>query len=323
MSPAGKPIAIYAALAANLAIAVTKFIAAAITGSSAMLSEGIHSTVDSGNSVLLLVGMRLSERPASDEHPFGHGKELYFWSLIVAVLIFGIGGGVSFYEGVLHVLHPVPLHDPFWNYAVLGAAALFEGTSFGVALREFRKEAKGRKFWSALHDSKDPTTYTVLAEDAVALAGLAVAALGVWASHHWQLSMLDGVASIVIGVLLAAVAVLLVIESRGLLIGEGIRASTAAEVCRIARSHEGVVATGRPLSMYIGRHEVLLAMDLQFAQHTSATAAARTVDSIEQQIRQSFPVIKRIYIEAQLDLTSAAESAPDLPRRHLLSGVSR
>jgi cation diffusion facilitator family transporter len=302
MTPAGKPIAIYGALAANLAIAVTKFIAAAITGSSAMLSEGIHSTVDSGNSVLLLVGMHLSERPASQQHPFGHGKELYFWSLIVAVLIFGVGGGVSFYEGVTHVLHPEPLHDPFWNYVVLGAAALFEGTSFGIALQQFRKESKGRRFWAALHDSKDPTTYTVLAEDAAALIGLAVAGLGVWASHRWQMPMIDGVASIIIGILLAGVAVLLVRESRGLLIGEGIRASTADEVCRIARSFEGVVAASRPLSMYIGRHEVLLAMDVQFAQRTSADAVARTIDSIEQQIAQRFPVIKRIYIEAQLEL---------------------
>ena len=311
MTPAGPPIAIYGALIANLAIAVTKFIAAAITGSSAMLSEGIHSTVDSGNAVLLLVGIRLSERPASDEHPFGHGKELYFWSLIVAVLIFGIGGGVSFYEGVTHVMDPAPLQDPFWNYVVLGAAVLFEGIAFGIALRQFRKESKGRKFWVALRDSKDPTTYTVLAEDAAALAGLTVAALGIWASHRWQLSMLDGVASLVIGMLLAGVAVLLVRESRGLLIGEGIRASMAAEVGRIVRSYEGVVAASRPLSMYIGRHEVLLAMDLQFARHTSATVAARTIDSIEGRISQRFPVIKRIYIEAQLDLPGSREPKTD------------
>ena len=302
MKPAGKPIAIYGALVANLAIAVTKFVAAAITGSSAMLSEGIHSTVDSGNAILLLMGMRLSERPASNQHPFGHGKELYFWSLIVAVLIFGIGGGISFYEGVMHVIEPAELHDPFWNYVVLGAAALFEGISFGIALQEFRKESKDRSFWVSLHDSKDPTTYTVLAEDAAALIGLVVAALGVWASHHWQLPILDGVASMVIGALLAGVAVLLVRESRGLLIGEGVRASTADEVCRIARSHDGVVAVSRPLSMYIGRHEVLLAMDLQFTQNTSAASVARTIDSIEQQITRSFPVIKRIYIEAQLNL---------------------
>ncbi len=313
MNNAGKPIAIYGALAANLAIAVTKFIAAAITGSSAMLSEGIHSTVDSGNAVLLLVGMHLSERPASDEHPFGHGKELYFWSLIVAVLIFGIGGGVSFYEGVTHALNPAPMQDPFWNYVVLGTAALFEGVAFSIALQQFRKESNGRNFWVALRASKDPTTYTVLAEDAAALAGLAVAALGVWASHHWELPMLDGVASIIIGVLLAGVAVLLVRESRGLLIGEGVRASTVAEICRIARSYEGVEEASRPLSMYIGRHEVLLAMDLQFAHTATAVVVAQTIDSIEQQISLRFPLIKRIYIEAQLDLPGNREPEADAP----------
>lgn len=299
-------VAVFGAIAANIAIAVMKFVGAAASGSSAMLSEGIHSTVDTGNGLLLLVGMRLADRPADEQHPFGYGKELYFRSLIVAVLIFGIGGGVSFYEGVTHVLHPVPLDDPFWNYVVLGSAALFEGISFGVALNQFRKESKGRSFWLALHESKDPSTYTVLAEDSAALAGLVVAAIGVWGSHRWQLPMLDGVASIVIGVLLAGVAVLLVRESRGLLIGEGIRAGTAAEVRRIARSHDGVLAAGRPLSMYIGRQEVLLAMDLQFTPNTGAETVARTIDSIEQQISRRFPVIKRIYIEVQLDLAAAA-----------------
>lgn len=292
-------LAIYGALSANVAIAITKFVAAAITGSSAMLSEGIHSTVDSGNAVLLLVGLKLSERAPSDEHPFGHGKELYFWSLIVAVLIFGIGGGVSFYEGVLHVMRPMALEDPLWNYIVLGAAALFEGTSLGIALRQFRKEARGRAFWAALHDSKDPTTYTVLAEDSVALAGLAVAALGVWASHRLQMPVLDGVASMVIGLLLAGVAVLLVRESRGLLIGEGVRASTASDIRRIARDHDGVRAASRPLSMYIGRDEVLLTMDVQFAEHMAADAVVATIASIEREVRLHYPVIKRIYIEAR------------------------
>ncbi len=162
---------IYGALAANSAIAVTKFIVAGITGSSAMISEGIHSAVDTGNALLLLVGTKLSERPPSEQHPFGHGKELYFWGLIVAVLIFGIGGGVSFYEGVMHMRHPAPLENPFWNYVVLGAAACFEGVSFGIALKAFLKEAGDRPFWDALHGSKDPVTYTVLAEDAAAMLG--------------------------------------------------------------------------------------------------------------------------------------------------------
>jgi len=212
-------IAIYGAIGANLAIAATKFAVAGVTGSSAMLSEGIHSAVDTCNGVLLLVGTWRSELPASDEHPFGHGKELYFWSLIVAVLIFGVGGGVSFYEGVLHVREPTPLTDPFWNYVVLGAAALFEGISFAIALRQFRREARGRPLWQALRGSKDPTTVTVLAEDSAALAGLAIAAVGVYASHVLDRPEVDGMASIAIGLLLAGVAVLLVRESRSLLVG--------------------------------------------------------------------------------------------------------
>jgi cation diffusion facilitator family transporter len=292
-------LAIYGAIGANLAIAVTKFVVAGITGSSAMLSEGIHSTVDTGNGILLLVGTRLSERPPTQEHPFGHGKELYFWSLIVAVLIFGLGGGISFYEGVLHVLEPKPLEDAVWNYVVLGAAAVFEGISFAIALRAFLREAGDRPFWAALRSSKDPTTFTIVAEDAAALLGLAVAALGIWASHWLDRPALDGVASIVIGLLLAGVAVLLVRESRGLLIGEGVRPATAAEIRRIARSQDAVDDVGHPLSMYIGRDEVLLTLDVKFRDGTPSEAVARTVAAIEREIGERFPVIRRIYIEAR------------------------
>ena len=297
---------VYGALAANVSIAVTKFVAAGVTGSSAMLSEGIHSLVDSGNSVLLLVGMQLSERPATPEHPFGHGKELYFWSLVVAMLIFGIGGGASFYEGVLHIREPVALEDPLWNYVVLGAAVCFEGASFGIALRQFWKDKRGRPFWNALHDSKDPGTYTVLAEDGAALAGLAVAALGVWASHRFELPVLDGVASVLIGLLLAGVAVLLVRESRGLLIGEGVRPSTADAVRRIASQQRGVAAVGRPLSMYIGRQEVLLTLELQFEPGASADHVVDATEAIEREVRSRFPVIKRISIEARRDAPRGA-----------------
>jgi cation diffusion facilitator family transporter len=216
-------LAIYGAIAANLAIATTKFVVAGITGSSAMLSEGIHSSVDTFNGILLLVGIRLSRRPATPEHPFGHGKELYFWSLIVAVLIFGLGGGVSFYEGVQHIRHPQPLRDPTWNYVVLAAAAVFESLSFVIALRQFRKQTGKVPFWQAARLSKDPTTTTVLAEDAAALAGLAIAAAGIALSHRLDMPALDGAASVAIGLLLAGVATLLTWQSRGLLIGEGIR----------------------------------------------------------------------------------------------------
>lgn len=216
-------LALYGAIGANVAIAVTKLLVAGITGSSAMLSEGIHSSVDTFNGVLLLVGIRLSQRPATPEHPFGHGKELYFWSLIVAVLIFGLGGGVSFYEGVQHIRRPQALHDPTWNFVVLGMAAIFEGISFTIALRQFLRQAGTTPFWEAIDQSKDPTTYTVLAEDSAALLGLLIAAVGIGLSHRFDMPVLDGVASLLIGLLLAVVATFLTWQSRDLLIGEGIR----------------------------------------------------------------------------------------------------
>jgi len=291
-------IAIYGAIGANLAIAATKFAVAGVTGSSAMLSEGIHSAVDTCNGVLLLVGTWRSELPASDEHPFGHGKELYFWSLIVAVLIFGVGGGVSFYEGVLHVREPTPLSDPFWNYVVLGAAALFEGISFAIALRQFRREARGRPLWQALRGSKDPTTVTVLAEDSAALAGLAIAAVGVYASHVLDRPEVDGMASIAIGLLLAGVAVLLVRESRSLLVGEGIRPETARRVRELALAHPEIERAGRPLSMYIGRDAALLALDVHFRDGTPAEAVAAATAALEAEVRAEFPTIRHIYVEA-------------------------
>lgn len=289
---------VYGAIAANVAVATTKFIVAGISGSSAMLSEGIHTAVDTGNDVLLLIGQRLSQRPPSEEHPFGHGKELYFWSLIVAVLIFGLGGGMSIYEGITHIQHPEPLTDPKWNYIVLGASALFEGTSFGIALVQFLRQAEGRPFWAALHGSKDPMTYTVLAEDGAALAGLAVAGLGVYASHRFNQPVLDGAASIVIGLLLAGVAVLLVRESRGLLIGEGVQRDTVAAILKIVRGEVHVKKVGPPLTMYVGPEDVLLALDVDFNADASAAETAAVVDRIKQAVRERFPKITRIYVGA-------------------------
>jgi cation diffusion facilitator family transporter len=292
-------IAVYGAIAANVAIAATKFLVASVTGSSAMLSEGIHSAVDTGNGVLMLIGRRLSERQATPEHPFGHGKELFFWSLIVAVLVFGLGGGLSILEGIQHVMNPVPLRDPKWNYVVLFAAALFEGTSFIVALRVFLREKGNRRFWSALHASKDPMTYTVLGEDFAALAGLAVAAIGIFISHEYNLPQADGAASIVIGVILAGVAVLLIREARGLLIGEGIRPDTAAAIRELLGRHPLVRSVGPLLSMYIGPEQVLLTLDVEFDPKASAGSISRAVKSLEQEIRMRFDKITRIYIEAR------------------------
>jgi cation diffusion facilitator family transporter len=291
-------LAIHGAIVANVAIAATKLLVAGITGSSAMLSEGVHSSVDTFNGVLLLVGIRLSQRPATPEHPFGHGKELYFWSLIVAVLIFGLGGGVSFYEGVQHIRHPQTLHDPTWNYVVLALAALFEGISFTIALRQFLKQSGAEPFWEAVHRSKDPTTYTVLAEDSAALAGLAIAGAGIWASHRLDMPALDGVASLLIGVLLAVVATFLVWQSRDLLIGEGIRPETARAIRSMALAVPQVRDVGRILSMYVGPDDALVTLDLDFDEGTAAADAALAIADLERQVCRRFPMIKRIFFES-------------------------
>ncbi len=311
---ANSKLAIYGAIAANVAIAVTKLAVAGITGSSAMLSEGIHSSVDTFNGLLLLVGIRRSLRPATPEHPFGHGKELYFWGLIVAVLIFGLGGGVSFYEGVQHIRHPEPLHDPTWNFVVLGVAAVFEGISFTIALRQFLKQAGAEPFWQAIHTSKDPTTYTVLAEDAAALAGLAIAALGIGLAHRYDLPVLDGVASLMIGVLLAVVAIFLTWQSRDLLIGEGVRPETARAIRRMALAVPRVRDVGRVLSMYMGPDDALVTMDLDFDEGTDAAEAAMAIAEVERRVREQFPMIRRLFIEAGSAPATQRWSRPDAIR---------
>jgi cation diffusion facilitator family transporter len=289
--------AIYGAITANVAIAITKFIVAGATGSSAMLSEGIHSLVDTGNGALLLVGVHRSQRPPSAQHPFGHGKELYFWSLIVAVLIFGVGGGVSLFEGVMHVRNPNPLEDPLWNYVVLAFAAVFEGASFALAWRQFARERGDTPFWQALHASKDPSTYTVMAEDAAALLGLVIAAVGVFFSHALDIPRVDGMASIAIGLLLAGVAIVLIRESRGLLVGEGVSAETAQAIRGIAGAEPGVREVGRVLSMYVGPDDVLVTFDLSFAPDVPASDVAASIRRIEQVVRERFPRVRRIFLE--------------------------
>jgi cation diffusion facilitator family transporter len=292
-------IAVYGAVASNVAIAAMKFTGAAITGSSAMLSEGIHSVVDTGDGLLLLLGAHYSKRPADERHPFGYGKELYFWSLIVAVLIFGVGGGVSIYEGILHVIDPAPLEDPFWNYVILGLAALFEGASLALAVRQFLREKGRRPLGEALESSKDPSVYTVMAEDSAALLGLVAAALGVWSSHAFDRPVLDGVASIVIGLLLCGVASLLIGQSRKLLVGEAVDEAMAMEIRRIATTEPQVKRAAWPLTMHLGPDQVLLALDAEFEPQVPAGEVQGAVNRIEAAIRARFPEVKRIYIEAR------------------------
>jgi cation diffusion facilitator family transporter len=308
--------ALYGAMAANAAIATTKFIVAGITGSSAMLSEGIHSLVDTGDSILLLVGKHRSLRPPSPEHPFGHGKELYFWSLIVGVLIFGLGGGVSLYEGIQHVREPHPLKDAHWSYIVLGLAAVFEGISFTIAWRAFRRERGDAGFWEALHRSKDPTVFTVVVEDGAALLGLAVAALGVFCSHQLQMPRLDGVASIVIGLLLAGVAVLLARETKGLLIGEPARSGIVERVADIVMAKEWITGVNHVRTIHSSPRQVFVAISADFRDDLTMGEAETLIEALESELRAAIPELRSIYIRPEKASCAVDFLAGPLGRRN-------
>ena len=294
--PASK-LPVYSALAANLAIAITKFIAAAITGSSAMISEGIHSLVDTSNEVLLLLGIHKSKKPADSKRPFGYGKELYFWAFIVSILIFGLGGGISFYEGVTHLQHPSPIGDPSWNYIVLAFAFAFDGFSFITALKEFNRQRKTLSFWKAVKRSKDPSTFVVLFEDAADLLGLIVAFLGVFLGHHYNNPYFDAIASIIIGVILTVISLLLARESRSLLMGESMDESILKEVINIAKSDEAVVAINiPPLSTYMAPEEIVLLMPIVFSDHLTAIEVIDSIERIKKIIQYKHPIITKIFI---------------------------
>ena len=290
--------AILAAIAGNLAIAATKLTAAFFTGSSAMLSEGIHSLVDTGNGWLLLLGSRKSQKPADANHPFGHGMELYFWSLVVAILVFALGGGMSVYEGVTHLSHP-QVHHSIWNYLVLGFAIIFEGVSFYFAYQAFRKEMGSQGVLETIRTSKDPTTFTVLFEDTAALLGLGVAFLGIFLGQLLNNPYLDGVASIVIGAILAVVAGFLAFESKGLLIGEGVDPKTLASIRSLAGDDPAVAEVRKSLTMHFSPNEVLLTLDIRFKKHLRAEGIAAAVNRLEKKIRDQHPEIKHIFIEAK------------------------
>lgn len=298
MAEARSGFALVAAILANAAIAVTKFAAAFVTRSSAMLSEGIHSVVDMGNGGLLLFGVRQSRRPPDREHPFGHGKDLYFWTLIVAVSVFALGGGASTYEGITHILHPEPLTNATWNYLVIGAAAVFEGWSQYVALREFRQARGGRGTLDAIRHGKDPSLFLVLIENSAALAGLAVAFVGVLLGHVLNNPYIDGAASIVIGLILMTAAIYLMSDARGLLIGESGDPEMVAHIARLATGDDDVTDVGEVLTMYLGPHDALLNLDVVFRPDLTAEEMRAAIDRIERDVSAAYPEVTRIYVEA-------------------------
>lgn len=300
--------AIYAAIIGNGLIAVTKFVAAGMTGSSAMLSEGIHSLVDTGNGGLLLLGLRRARIPADDAHPFGYGKEVYFWTLLVAMLIFGVGGGVSLYEGIEHIRHPTTTGDPTVAFVVLGLAVVFEGFALTVAWREFKKSRGTIGTWRAIRRGKDPTAFAVLLEDSAAMAGIIVAAIGIGAAHLLEMPVLDGVASVVIGLILMGVAVILARETRGLLVGEAAEPALVAGVRELVAAEDAVTGVARILTMHVGPDEVLVNLDLRFRDDLDAAGVAAAVDRLERRIKESDPRIRYLFMETAALTSSEGES---------------
>ena len=298
MSGSSKKV-IYAALAGNALIAITKFVAATITGSSAMLSEGIHSLVDTGNQVLLLYGMKRASRPADKHFPFGHGKEIYFWSFVVAILIFAVGAGVSLYQGIHHIQHPQVIQNPMVNYVVLGLAMIFEGAAWYFALTEFTK-AKGKwGYIEAVQRGKDPTMFVVLFEDSAAMLGLVVAFLGIWLSQTTGILYFDGLASVIIGLILGGTAIWLAYETKGLLIGESANTRVVEGIRALVQGSEGVEQLNEVLTMHMGPDFILVNLSVDFHDAITAGELEPLIAGLDAAIKQQFPAVKRVFIEAE------------------------
>jgi cation diffusion facilitator family transporter len=307
-APAGQPAdekksgsvkVIYAAIVANLGIAISKFIVAGITGSAAMLAEGIHSAVDTGNEVLLLVGERNSAKPADAKHPFGYGKELYFWALIVALSVFSLGGGLSIYHGIDALRHPEPLQDATWNYAVLGVSALFEGYSWNVSRVALNKRRKpGASLWQTMRASKDASVFTVFIEDSAALIGLVIAALGIALGHYFDNPYFDPAASVLIGLLLVGAALTLARETGALLVGESIGPDATRKVREVFERDPAILDVADLQSMQLGPDEVLLTVAVQFKRGMRIDEVEDAIERLEKTVAGLYPSIRHIYFES-------------------------
>jgi cation diffusion facilitator family transporter len=295
----GRKLVIYAALVGNLLIAITKFVAAGLTGSSAMLSEGIHSLVDTGNQVLLLYGLRRAQRPPDERFPFGHGKEVYFWSFVVAILIFAVGAGVSIYEGVHRVLEPAPIKNPAVNYVVLALAIVFEGVAWTMAFREFRRAKGSLGYLEAVQHGKDPTLFVVLFEDTAAMLGLLVALAGIALAQSTGALWLDGAAAIVIGLILAATAVWLAFETHGLLIGESARRGVVQDIRALLDANPRIDRVNEVLTMHMGPEFILVNVSVDFADGVPSQDVETVVAAIDREIKRRHPEVKRVFVEAE------------------------
>jgi cation diffusion facilitator family transporter len=293
-SPDRRLLTLYAAIAANLAIAITKFLAAVVTQSGAMFSEGLHSVIDTGDGLLLLLGIHLSRRPADARHPYGYGHQIYFWSMVVAMVIFGIGGGISIYTGIRHLMSPHAIESSWWAYGVLAAAFIFEGISWLVAMREFRRVRGRRTSWEAIQHSKDPTTFIVVLEDSAALLGILIAAAGLALSHLLDTPVFDAIASILIGVLLGTVAIVLARETWSLLLGEAAAPELVDSIRTLALAQPGVVDAHSPRTMHLGPDLVHVDLDLRVDPTLTAADILATSRSLEAAVRERHPRVQRV-----------------------------
>jgi len=306
---AGSTRIIIAALIGNALIAVTKFAAAAYTGSSAMLSEGVHSVVDTGNQMLLLFGLKQSRKPADEDFPFGHGKEIYFWSFVVAILIFAVGAGVSFYEGVTRVITPHPVENVFVNYIVLGFAMVFEGGAWFLAFKEFGRVKGSRGYIEAVRQGKDPSFFVVLFEDSAAMMGLVIALFGVWLGDVTGNAIFDGIASMIIGLILGGTAVWLAYETKGLLIGERANREVVDGIRRIIRNQPSVSHVNEVLTMHMGPEFILVNVSVDFPDNIRVGEIEETVARMDSQIKANFPNVKRVFVEAEARRVSKPPTA--------------
>ncbi|WP_445665013.1 cation diffusion facilitator family transporter [Fodinibius sp. AD559] len=290
---------IYAALIGNGLIAITKFIASVLTGSSAMMSEGIHSTVDTGNQLLLLLGLKKAKKPADKQFPFGHGKEIYFWSFIVAIMIFGVGAGISIYEGIHSLMDPHPVENPIINYLVLGFAMIFEGFAWYFAWKEFNKARGKRGYYEAVRKEKNPTLFVVLFEDSAAMLGLIVAFIGIALGQYTGLHIFDGIASIVIGIILGFTAAWLAYETKGLLIGESADPEIVTEITKLANNYNFISGVNEVLTMHMGPNYVLLNLSVNFKDKMNVSNVEENISTLTSRIKKEFPLVKRVFVEAE------------------------
>ncbi|MDP8223506.1 MAG: cation diffusion facilitator family transporter [Candidatus Lernaella stagnicola] len=299
MKPGGNKKIIYAALAANFAIMISKFFAAAVTRSTAMFAEALHSLADTGNQVLLLVGLKRAQKPADAAHPFGYGKENYFWAFVVAITMFVVGSVVSVWQGVEKVIHPHELESIGWGVGVCLAGIVFEGASFLLAANAISRDLRGRSFWQYVRASKEPVTITVFLEDSAALLGLVLALLGLLGSHFLGIPQLDGAASIAIGLLLACVAAVLSIETKSLLVGESVLVEDREAILAALRQTENVVEVMDLKTMHLGPRRVLVAAQLHLADGLETDQIEQLLDDAEAAVRARLPIVAHCYLEVE------------------------